>query len=159
METLEPCPSAKSRRNPHWADFERVFLSRHPGCAVCGIQGPVVAHHIIPVFYAQAIGRPDLEMDERNLVSLCRSESGALCDDHHLYVGHLGDHQAFNLEVREDAAGRFRNASKARLWMSVERIGSLLETLSSFPHLGLITDAQLRDLRRRVDAIFPLRPC
>lgn len=144
--------------NPAWAAVERAYLAMHPACAVCGIVGPVIAHHIVPVAYCHALGRPDLELDARNLITLCQSRPDAICDDHHLYVGHLGDFHSFNLRVREDAAGRFKQSLKARLWFSVERIRSLKETLAAYPHLRYMTEPQRLELRALVDDLFPLRP-
>lgn len=159
METLGPAVPARNHlRNPLWPERERAFLNRNPACAVCGLEGPVVAHHILPVPYCLAVGRPDLELDERNLIPLCHATPRASCEDHHLYVGHLGDYHSFNLRVREDATGRFKGTRRSRLWFSVERINSLQETLAAFPHLGTMTDAQMAALRRRVDELFPPGP-
>lgn len=157
MPSLEPTLSPRAHtRNPLWAEKERTFLARNPGCAVCAVEGCVVVHHILPVPYCLALGRPDLELDDRNLITLCHSRSGANCDDHHLYVGHLGDYHSFNLAVRHDVAGRFKGFRKSRLWFSVERINSLQETLSAFPHLANMSDAQMAALKRKVEELFPL---
>jgi len=157
MQSLEhTLPARAHSRNPLWAEKEKAFLSRNPACALCGVEDSVVAHHIIPVPYCLALGRADLELDERNLLTLCHSRAGNSCDDHHLYVGHLGDYHSFNLTVREDVQGRFKGSRKARLWFSVERINSLQETLAAFPHLASMSDAQRGALRRRIDELFPL---
>ena len=157
MENLDSSlPPRSHSRSLHWPAVERAFLAIHPRCAACGEATAVVAHHILPVPHCQALGRPDLELDPRNLVTLCQSTPDALCDDHHLYLGHLGDYHAFNLRIREDAAGRFKGSRKARLWFSVERIHSLQETLAAYPHLPAMTSAQLLNLKRKVDDLFPL---
>jgi len=159
MQSVEHTLSPRAHyRNPLWAEKEHTFLAHHPGCAVCGVEGSVVVHHIIPVPYCLALGRPDLELDERNLITLCHSRTGALCDDHHLYIGHLGDYHSFNLTVREDIQGRFKGTRKARLWFSVERINSLQETLAAYPHLAVMNDTQRGSLRRKMDELFPLVP-
>ena len=142
-------------RSSLWPSVERSHLALNPGCAVCGATESVVVHHILPVPYCLAVGRPELELDPRNLITLCQSRTGILCDDHHLYIGHLGDYHAFNLDVREDAEGRFKGSRKARLWFSVERIHSLQESLLAFPHLVAMTEAQLASLRRVVDERLP----
>jgi 5-methylcytosine-specific restriction endonuclease McrA len=80
-----------------------AHLASHPECLVCGRTDAVQAHHIIPVQFCLALGRPELELDFRNLVTLCETGNGVLTDDHHLYVGHLGGFHAFNPEVRADA--------------------------------------------------------
>jgi hypothetical protein len=33
-------------------------------------------HHIFPFHYCIALGRPDLELDDRNLITLCEDEQG-----------------------------------------------------------------------------------
>jgi hypothetical protein len=93
-------------------------------------------HHIFPVHYCRALGRPDLELDERNLVTLCESEPGRPGFNHHLLVGHLGDFEAANPSSRADATGRFlaRTAAQLRIdrtWL--EAVAGRLPMLASMP--------------------------
>ena len=64
-------------------------------------------HHIFPFHYCIALGRPDLELDDRNLITLCEDEAGKPGQNHHLLVGHLDDFESSNLAVVEDAATTF----------------------------------------------------
>jgi len=64
-------------------------------------------HHIFPFHYCIALGRPDLELDDRNLITLCEDEKGKPGQNHHLLVGHLDDFESSNLAVVEDAARTF----------------------------------------------------
>ena len=64
-------------------------------------------HHIFPFHYCIALGRPDLELDDRNLITLCEDEAGKPGQNHHLLVGHLDDFESSNLAVVEDAARAF----------------------------------------------------
>jgi hypothetical protein len=60
-------------------------------CEVCGRERTLEAHHIVPFHVA-----PDLELDEANLVALCRR-----C---HLLIGHCGGWARVNPSVRSDVA-------------------------------------------------------
>ena len=98
-------------RSPEWPRVEREHLQRQPRCVCCkpganagaGLQ----VHHIFPFHYCIALGRPDLELDDRNLITLCEDEAGRPGQNHHLLVGHLDDFESSNLAVVEDAARTF----------------------------------------------------
>jgi hypothetical protein len=79
-----------SERSPRWRKVRQEFLEMNPCCAVCGrknLQSNV--HHKIPFHI-----RPDLELEEDNLITLCR--------DHHFLFGHLGSWISFNATVETD---------------------------------------------------------
>jgi 5-methylcytosine-specific restriction endonuclease McrA len=61
-----------------------------PECEICNRKKGLEAHHIVPFHIA-----PDLELKPNNLMALCRR-----C---HLFVGHLGGWQRFNINVETDA--------------------------------------------------------
>jgi 5-methylcytosine-specific restriction endonuclease McrA len=82
-------PGAK--RSPRWRKVRKRVLAGANGCSVCSRKRGIEAHHIIPFHLA-----PDLELDPKNLIALCRR-----C---HLFVGHLGAWSRTNLTVRTDAA-------------------------------------------------------
>lgn len=87
--------SAASRvlRGPQWDTVERKYLLKHPCCAVCGISAcERNVHHKLPVSYLAVIDRMDLELDERNLITLCSVRPG----NHHCDVGHLSWFSSFN---------------------------------------------------------------
>jgi hypothetical protein len=88
------------RRNRSWEETRREFVRQHPQCEVCGrpATGEINVHHIIPFDIAVSCGRPDLELDFRNLITLCEGVS-----NHHLVVGHLSDWQSYNRHVRGDS--------------------------------------------------------
>jgi hypothetical protein len=58
----------------HWPEVVRRHLAREPHCVSCRPNGrklgPVQVHHIFPFHYCIALGRADLELDERNLITL-----------------------------------------------------------------------------------------
>jgi len=82
-------------RSPLWDEVERAFRAAHPKCAACDETAQVDVHHKFPFHYVVACGRPDLELDTRNLVTLC-TKSGC---QHHLLLGHLDDWESYNPAV------------------------------------------------------------
>lgn len=79
-------------RSPAWPALAKRYRAEHPTCAACGTRKAVQVHHIIP-FHTD----PGLELDEGNLISLCK----ARC---HLKIGHGGSYKHYNPSAREDAA-------------------------------------------------------
>ena len=101
-------------RSPKWPAVQRAHLVREPKCVACKSEGaPVDVHHIIPFHVCIVLGRPDLELDERNLITLCGEGGGS--PDHHLLLGHLDDWASMNPDVRVDATKRFNGWSAARI--------------------------------------------
>ena len=97
-------------RSNHWPAVEHAFRAAHPHCACCThpIAGITIqVHHKFPFHYCVALGRPDLELDPRNLISLCETETKEEGANHHLLIGHLDDFRSSNLTVEEDATKTF----------------------------------------------------
>ncbi len=93
--------SLGAARSPKWGTVREKFLRNNHFCSVCGSH-KVEVHHKEPFN-----DKPELELVESNLISLCR--------DHHLMVGHLGSFYSFNPEVEEDVKiwqGKYRNRPK-----------------------------------------------
>ncbi len=99
------------QRSPEWPRVEQAHLKLQPHCVACkpgtNSQAKLQVHHIFPFHYCVALGRPDLELDQRNLITLCEDEVGHPADDHHLLVGHLDDFKSSNLDVVTDAQTTF----------------------------------------------------
>jgi len=125
-------------RSPHWPAVERAFRESHPTCLACAVEAndekkperSVQVHHCHPFHYVVALGRPDLELDPRNLVALCEDEKGRPAEDHHLLIGHLGNFKEGNLNVAADASGVYHGLSKAVIrndatWKDETRSGRL----------------------------------
>lgn len=90
-------------RSPEWDKVEKSFLLKNPICIACTRHTThVQVHHIFPFHYCVELGRPDLELDFRNLVTLCETTHFVPSDDHHLLLGHLDDFKSANLSVRDD---------------------------------------------------------
>ncbi len=85
----------RSSRSPKWPEARAAHLAKNPVCEVCGGKEKIEVHHVEP-FHE----RPELELSEENLVTLCADPS---CKAH-LTIGHLGNYQLHNPKIREDAA-------------------------------------------------------
>lgn len=86
-------------RSPDWPKIRRAYLRNFDTCAVCNTTKRLAAHHILP-FHLY----PERELDMKNLI--------ALCNPHHLFIGHLGRWASFNINAVTDAAiwkERFRS--------------------------------------------------
>lgn len=84
-------------RSPHWPAVRALHLKNHPICEVCGGTTKLEVHHIKPFHL-----HPELELDPRNLISLCEGNKAICC---HLAIGHLGNYKLLNEDVVKTAAG------------------------------------------------------
>lgn len=81
-------------RSTHWPTVRSHFLKTHPTC-FCGCTTQVEVHHILPFHFCVTHGRPDLELDPRNLITMCDCHA----HQHHLLVAHYGSFESFNPDV------------------------------------------------------------
>jgi hypothetical protein len=140
-------------RSTKWPDVERAHLAKQPHCVACRAPSrSLQVHHIFPLHYCIAVGRRDLELDERNLITLCESENGEASDDHHLLVGHFGDFESANLDVVRDAQHTFHGLSAKELRANAEW---KKRASTRLPHLDAMNSEQLRALRAFVEALEP----
>jgi len=146
-------PACGYPRSPQWPAVEAAHLARSPHCVCCLKPGaPVQVHHIFPFHFCIALGRPDLELDPRNLITLCQSKAGVQAPDHHLLVGHLASFQSANLSVSQEADGLFHGLTAAQLeqdpgWRS--RVQTRLQSLDQ------LTPEARAALRQAMDLRFP----
>lgn len=88
------------RRSPKWAAKRRAHLQLNPACALCGcvIRKRLNVHHIEPFHL-----RPDLELVDENLLTLCEKSDAPLVRglNCHEWVGHSGNWSAINPRVRQ----------------------------------------------------------
>lgn len=105
MSGSEATVTVAGERSGRWPAVRRAYLETHPVCEACGTYADLEVHHVLP-FHE----RPDLELEEHNLITLCRR--------HHWEIGHDPDGPweparpswtASNAGVWQDAS-RFRNA-------------------------------------------------
>jgi hypothetical protein len=83
-------------RSPQWHSVEKWHLKREPECQWCGATERLQVHHIAP-FHLD----PELELDPKNLITLCEEGGYVNC---HLLHGHNGDWKSFNDKVREECS-------------------------------------------------------
>jgi hypothetical protein len=76
-------------------------------CPITG-RGLVQVYHIAPFHYISSphIQRGDLEFNPQNLIPLCQ---GPGTNNHHELIGHLGDFQYFNQNVKADMIGLWKD--------------------------------------------------
>ena len=96
-------------RSGHWHSVEVDFLSKNPTCAACGTSESLNVHHRFDFHEAILLGRPDLELDERNLITLCVGPM-----QHHVLLGHLDSYLSFNPTVAADIV-TYRGWDEARI--------------------------------------------
>jgi hypothetical protein len=148
-----------TERSPKWNGVRKAHLKLEPSCVACAkkrkglwakvvaIVKPVQVHHIYPFHVVVALGRPDLELDHRNLITLC--ESG---EKHHICLGHLGDFSSFNPGVRVHAEKSFHGMTADQITTS----NHWHELVKMRPEdLGKMSDATKQDYRADLDRLFP----
>ena len=111
-------------------------------------------HHIFPFHYCVALGRPDLELDERNLVTLCETEACGTGQNHHLLIGHLDDFEAANPQSRPDATRKYFEKLAAAIradpaWAA--------EVKGRLPLLHQMSAQERAAMRREMDERMPER--
>jgi hypothetical protein len=149
---LEAIRTIGHGRSSHWPTVEKAFRKVHPQCTCCLVHSTkhVQIHHRFPFHYAIALGRPDLELDPRNLITLCEWPSHP-SPDHHLLIGHLENFQSSNLDVAEDAI-TFRGMSAAEIKKDKRWIKKVASRLTP---LDKMTAKDKKAFTHRMNATFP----
>ncbi len=145
-------------RSPEWQAAAAAHLQKEPTCVCCkqGQDGgaAVQVHHIFPFHYCIALGRPDLELDERNLITLCEKEEGRPGEDHHLLVGHLNLVQSTNLNVVTDAKKTYHGSNERQIKNDARWAKEIHDRLKP---LDSLSQEEKAALRARMDRTFPPR--
>ena len=145
------------KRSPQWPKVQAEHLKLQPFCIACGQpvdnQG-LQAHHIIPFHYCIALGRPDLELDHRNLITLCEKESGKTGEDHHLLIGHLNNFKSSNLNVVNDSKFKYNKLNESEI---KENSDWLNEKQNQLKELDKMSEQEKTDLRKLMDTWYPLK--
>ncbi len=140
-------------RSAKWPAAERAHVARSPHCTACRRPGlRVEVHHIFPFDFRVRLGRADLELDERNLITLCAESDARGAGDHHFLLGHFGDYESMNLHVRAEAAGRFHGMTAVELRAN-EGWRKLAEGRPA--HLGEMSRDARRELRETMNREMP----
>lgn len=140
------------KRSSQWPKVEHDHLKQEPSCACCGTTHGVQVHHIFPFHYVVALGRPDLELDQRNLITLCETEAGIPNENHHLLLGHLDSFKSNNISVKDDVidfkAMTAGQITATKSWQ--DKVANRLKPLDEF------TDDDRNDFIRTMNEVFPL---
>ena len=143
-------------RSPEWPRVAKAHLLANPECAACGpLWKPSTAvqvHHIFPVHVIRALLRPELEVDPRNLITMCCDLPAFPGQDHHLLIGHLDDFECVNPGTRADAE-RYRGQTANQIRSSVDWRSAVLRRL---PTLEEMSFAQKHALRALMDKVMPV---
>jgi hypothetical protein len=84
-------------RSPHWDKLRgEVIKERGSKCEVSGATTDLEAHHIIPFHFCVILGRPELELEKKNLIILSRGPV-----DIHLLLGHFDNFGSFNKDITD----------------------------------------------------------
>jgi len=139
-------------RSPHWPKVEHNHLLVQPDCLVCG-KGikdgiKVNAHHRYPFSYVIAVGRSDLELDERNLRTMCVDHD----EEHHILIGHLGCYESYNPELERFVA-MCRGLTAIQIRSMKEWVNAAL--LRPKP-INQMNDLEKRVLRAELDRLMPM---
>jgi hypothetical protein len=137
-------------RSPDWPKVEKTFLAAHPRCVVCGQTKPLNVHHKFPFHYVVLCGRPDLELDPRNLITLCVPPNY----EHHLLLGHLDDYESYNPRVLT-AVKTYASQTAVKIRKAVK----WQQARTAKPrHLDQMTPAEKIAFKKMLDRKFPLKP-
>lgn len=115
-------------RSPHWEALRKeVITERGSKCEISGATTDLEAHHIIPFHFCVILGRPELELEKKNLIILSRGPV-----DIHLLLGHFDNFGSYNINITDikkwqdfiksckdiatDAAYLKLKASRPKLW-------------------------------------------
>ncbi len=80
------------QRSRKWSSFrKRIIKQRNGVCEFSGVTTDLEAHHIVPFHIGVLLGKPHLELEERNIIILSGSPV-----NYHLLIGHLNSFQSFN---------------------------------------------------------------
>jgi len=106
------------QRHNDWGKIARQHLIGQPKCLICGLnvlynliqEGSCNVHHKYPLQHCIAVNRPDLELDRRNMFTVCARHF----DHHHLLIGHLEDWESYNPHL-ETTIALVRNLTQVQI--------------------------------------------
>ncbi len=139
-------------RSPLWEETRKAYLARNPKCVVCETSAAVEVHHMFPFHYVVSLERPDLELDDRNFMTLCEDS----VHDHHLLIGHLEDWQSYDPPADPDQLHAFvtRFAGQAAATIKADATFQQAQKHKP-PHLDNMTAAEKTALKQLLDTRLP----
>lgn len=143
------------QRSREWERVRKAHLQIHGqnSCAVCNGTEVLQVHHIIPFHLCHLVYRGDLELDERNLMTLCEVPR----HNHHQLLGHLGDWEIYNKAGRVGITGAFHGQPPDSLTADqIELADIWKQWMASKPQRWHDMSLQDRlDLRKFLDTNLP----
>lgn len=138
-------------RHKKWDTAQAQWMRKHPQCAVCGeIACKRNVHHKLPLTYLHAINRLDLELDERNLITLC-VESDM---QHHALVGHLNFYSSFNPWLMQTVA-----MCKGKTAKEIFDLAEFQQMVNNRPKpVHQMNAKELDELKQLTQRTFPCSP-
>ena len=136
-------------RSPEWHKIEKAFLLKNPNCAACNTTySSVQVHHVFPFHYCILLGRPDLELDPRNLITLCETTHTCTSNDHHLLLGHFDDFKSANLNVRSDVL-KYKGWSQTSIKNNIEWQDNTVNKLKPYDEMSDEDKEQFKELMQK----------
>src|SRR5215471_8414150 len=136
------------KRSSKWPEVEREFRETHPRCAACGATDQLNVHHMFPFHFVVICGRPDLELDPRNLITLCTKHT----HQHHLLLGHLDDYESYNPQVSQFIEHDARRTSE-----QIRSDSAFREAYLSKPkHLDQMSQDERDSFKKILDGRLPV---
>jgi hypothetical protein len=135
------------KRSSDWSDVQKTFKAAHPKCAACGATEPVNVHHMFPFHFVVLCGRPDLELDPRNLITLCTEPRF----EHHLLLGHLDDFESYNPDVK-----KFVKTDSKKTSQQIQSEAGFQKAHATKPkHLQDMTEGEKAAFKQLLDTMLP----
>jgi len=151
-------------RSGQWRTARKSYLANNPYCKACdqptgiGKLGHAIStmvgmksiqvHHLIPFHFGILLGRPDIELDQRNLIGLC--ETG---DNHHLLLGHLDDFRSYNPNLI-DFIGKYHGMTPEQIKADKNYVQAIAMKPKEWAEMTAADKTAMRDL---IDQLYPLK--
>ena len=149
------------QRSQEWQHVRNahLHLAQDQGfCAVCLGNAELQVHHIVPFHFVHLVYRGDLELDERNLMTLCEVQA----QNHHNLIGHLEDWEIYNPGGRAVMAGAFKGLPVTQLTADEIKKSQQFQQWMSDKNIprrwGQMSDQDKQNLRKFLDITFPYIP-
>ena len=143
---LEEAQRHGHARSPQWEKVRKDYASMFPVCAICGHRDKIQVHHVWPFHICIALGRPDLELDSRNLITLCEGP-----EEHHLLIGHLDSFKSANTNVRPDIP-TFKGMTKDQI--KLNHIWQL-KVQQRLKPLDELSEEEKQNIIKRLNELYP----
>jgi len=102
---------------------------------------------MFPFHFVVLCGRPDLELDPRNLITLCTEPKF----EHHLLLGHLDDFESYNPDVK-----KFVKTDAKKTSQQIRTEAAFQKAHATKPkHLQDMTEAEKAAFKQLLGTVLP----